>query len=347
MSQAQPGSPNPHLSPGTVPSAAAPPLPTSRPRRLRRTPGLRNLVSEHRVHPANLVWPVFVKEGLREPREISSLPGVMQHTRDSVRKAAVEAAQLGLGGIMLFAIPEHRDAIGSAATTPDGILNAVTREVVAEVGDALPVIPDLCLDEFTDHGHCGVPRADGSIDNDATLARYADMAVALAESGGDVLGASGMMDGQIGYVRSALDAAGHTDTALLAYAAKYASAWYGPFREAVESQLQGDRRAYQQDPANATEALREIDADVAEGADIIMVKPALPYLDIVRAAAERVHLPVAAYQVSGEYAMITASADRGWIDRKAAIVESLTAIKRAGAGIIASYFAPEAAHLLR
>ena len=333
-------------TPNENPSAANP-LPISRPRRLRRTPGLRSLVSEHRVHPSDLVWPLFVKEGLPEPREISSLPGVMQHTRESVRKAAVEAAQLGLGGIMLFAIPKNRDAIGSEATRPDGILNAVTADVVSEVGDALPVLPDLCLDEFTDHGHCGVPSADGSIDNDVTLRRYSDMAVALAESGGQLLGASGMMDGQIGYVRSALDQAGHTDTGLLAYAAKYASAWYGPFREAVESQLQGNRRSYQQDPANATEALREIDADVAEGADIVMVKPALPYLDIVRAASERVTVPVSAYQVSGEYAMITASAERGWIDREAAIIESLTAIKRAGAGIIASYFAPEAAQLLR
>ena len=304
-------------------------------------------MAETHVHPSDLMLPLFVKEGLREPVEIASMPGVHQHTLDSVRKLAVEAARAGIGGLMPFGIPEERDAIGSAATDPDGILNRTTRAIREEVGDDLVVIPDLCLDEFTDHGHCGVLRDDGTVDNDATLERYADMGRCLAEAGADLLGASGMMDGQIGYVRAALDATGHTDTGLLAYAAKYASAFYGPFRDAVESQLQGDRRTYQQDGANATEALREIDLDVAQGADIVMVKPALPYLDIVRAAAERSPVPVAAYHISGEYSQLVAAAEKGWIDRDAAILESLTSIKRAGAGIIATYTALEAAALLR
>jgi porphobilinogen synthase len=304
-------------------------------------------VAETRVHPSDLVLPVFVKEGLHEPVEIPTMPGVFQHSVDSVRKLAVEAARAGLGGLMPFAVPAVRDAIGSAATDPDGILNVTTRAIREEVHDDLVVIPDLCLDEFTDHGHCGVLRADGSVDNDATLVRYAEMGLALAESGADLLGASGMMDGQIGYVRAALDEAGHTDTGLLAYAAKYASAFYGPFRDAVESQLKGDRRTYQQDTANATEALLEIDLDIEQGADIVMVKPALPYLDIVKAAAERSPVPVAAYHISGEYAQIVAAADRGWIDRDAAILEALTSIKRAGARIIATYAAFEAAAVLR
>jgi porphobilinogen synthase len=305
------------------------------------------MVAETRVHPADLVLPLFVKEGLTEPVPIATMPGVFQHSVDSVRKLAVEALRAGIGGLMPFGIPAERDAIGSGATDPDGILNVTTRAIRAEVGDDLVVIPDLCLDEFTDHGHCGVLRDDGSVDNDATLERYAAMGVCLAEAGADLLGASGMMDGQIGYVRSALDGAGHQDTGLLAYAAKYASAFYGPFRDAVESQLQGDRRTYQQDPANRTEALHEIDLDIAEGADIVMVKPALPYLDIVAAAAERSPVPVAAYHISGEYAQIRAAAEKGWIDRDAAILESLTAIKRAGAGVIATYAALEAAPLLR
>jgi len=304
-------------------------------------------VAETRVHPSDLVLPVFVKEGLTEPVAIASMPGVFQHSVDSVRKLAVEAARAGIGGLMPFGIPLVRDAIGSAATDPDGILNVVTRAVREEIGDDLVVIPDLCLDEFTDHGHCGVLAPDGTVDNDASLMRYAEMGVALAESGADLLGASGMMDGQIGYVRAALDEAGRTDTGLLAYAAKYASAFYGPFRDAVESQLQGDRRTYQQDNANVTEALHEIDLDIQQGADIVMVKPALPYLDIVKAAAERSPVPVAAYHISGEYAQIVAAAERGWIDKNAAIIESLTSIKRAGAGIIATYAALDAAALLR
>ncbi len=322
-------------------------LPVIRPRRLRRTAALRRLVAETRVHPSDLVLPVFVKEGLTEPVEIASMPGVYQHSVDSVRKLAVEAARAGIGGLMPFGIPAVRDAIGSAATDPNGILNRTTRAIREEIGDDLVVIPDLCLDEFTDHGHCGVLRPDGTVDNDASLARYAEMGLSLAEAGSDLLGASGMMDGQIGYVRAALDEAGYTDTGLLAYAAKYASAFYGPFRDAVESQLQGDRRTYQQDNANATEALHEIDLDIEQGADIVMVKPALPYLDIVKAAAERSPVPVAAYHISGEYAQIVAAAERGWINRDAAILESLTSIKRAGAGVIATYAALEAAALLR
>jgi porphobilinogen synthase len=304
-------------------------------------------VAETRVHPSDLVLPVFVKEGLTEPVEISSMPGVFQHSVDSVRKLAVEAARAGIGGLMPFGIPAVRDAIGSAATDPNGILNVTTRAIREEVHDDLVIIPDLCLDEFTDHGHCGVLRADGTVDNDASLTRYAEMGLALADAGADLLGASGMMDGQVGYVRAALDESGFTDTGILAYAAKYASAFYGPFRDAVESQLQGDRRTYQQDNANVTEALHEIDLDIEQGADIVMVKPALPYLDIVKAAAERSPVPVAAYHISGEYAQIVAAAERGWINRDAAILESLTSIKRAGAGIIATYTALEAAALLR
>lgn len=324
----------------------SPEFPVIRPRRLRRTAALRRLVAETRVHPADLVLPIFVKEGLHEPVEIATMPGVFQHTVDSARKIAVEAARAGIGGLMPFGVPAVHDAIGSGATDPDGILNRTTRAIREEIGDDLVVIPDLCLDEFTDHGHCGVLRADGTVDNDATLERYAEMGRCLAEAGADLLGASGMMDGQIGYVRAALDASGHTDTGLLAYAAKYASAFYGPFREAVESQLKGDRRTYQQDTPNATEALLEIDLDVQQGADIVMVKPALPYLDIVRAAAERSPVPVAAYHISGEYAQLVAAAEKGWIDRDAAILESLTSIKRAGAGIIATYAALDAARLL-
>ncbi|MEV3935320.1 porphobilinogen synthase [Glycomyces sp. NPDC049804] len=325
----------------------SPEFPVIRPRRLRRTAALRRLTAETRVHPSDLVLPVFVKEGLHEPVEIATMPGVYQHSVDSVRKLAVDAARAGLGGIMPFAVPLVRDAIGSAATDPNGILNVTTRAIKEEIGDDLVVIPDLCLDELTDHGHCGVLGPDGTVDNDATLVRYGEMGLALAESGADLLGASGMMDGQIGYVRAALDQAGHTDTGLLAYAVKYASAFYGPFREAVESQLQGDRRTYQQDPANAAEAIHELELDLEQGADIVMVKPALPYLDILRTVADRSPVPVAAYHISGEYAQIVAAAERGWIDRDAAILESLTSIKRAGAGIIATYAALDAAALLR
>jgi porphobilinogen synthase len=318
-------------------------FPTDRPRRLRTTPALRRLVAETDVRPRHLVLPVFVAEGLDAPKPISSMPGVVQHTRETLRKAAAEAAGAGLGGIMLFGVPARHDATGSGAVDPDGILNVGLREVREEVGDALPVMADTCLDEFTDHGHCGVLAADGSVDNDATLEVYADMAVAQAEAGAHVVAPSGMMDGQVGRIREALDAAGHADTAILAYSAKYASAFYGPFREAVDSQLKGDRRTYQQDPANAREALRETTLDLAEGADMVMVKPAMAYLDVLRSVAEVSEVPVAAYQVSGEYAMISAAAERGWIDRERTILETVTGIRRAGADIVLTYWATELA----
>jgi porphobilinogen synthase len=321
-------------------------FPAARPRRLRRTPALRRLVAETRLHPGDLVLPVFVKDGLSSPAPIASMPGVVQHSRDSLRKAAVSAVQAGVGGLMLFGVPERKDAVGSGGTDPEGILNVALRDVVAEVGDATVVMSDLCLDEFTDHGHCGVLAPDGSVDNDATLARYAEMAVAQAAAGAHVVGPSGMMDGQVGVVRRALDSAGHAEVAVLAYSAKYASGFYGPFRDAVESSLQGDRRTYQQDPANGDEALREVALDVAEGADLVMVKPALPNLDLVRRVADAVHVPVAAYQVSGEYAMVEAAAERGWIDRDRVMLETLTSIRRAGAQVILTYWALDAAHLL-
>jgi porphobilinogen synthase len=320
--------------------------PIVRPRRMRTSPALRRLVTETRLHAADFILPMFIKEGLTEPRPITSLPGVVQHSRESLRKAAAQAVQAGVGGIMLFGVPEQRDEIGSGGTDPDGILNVAIRDVVAEVGDSTVVMGDLCLDEFTSHGHCGVLAADGSVDNDATLERYAEMAVVQAEAGVHMVGPSGMMDGQVGVVRRALDAAGHQDVAILAYAAKYASAFYGPFREAVESSLVGDRKTYQEDPANVREALREVALDVAEGADIVMVKPALPYLDVIAAVRSTVDLPVAAYQVSGEYAMVEAAAANGWLDRDRAILETLTAIKRAGAQMILTYWAVDAAHLI-
>jgi porphobilinogen synthase len=322
-------------------------FPVVRPRRLRVNPAMRRLVAEQRLHPAELVLPMFVKEGASEPSPVASMPGVVQHSRDSLRKAAADAVGLGLGGVMLFGVPTAKDGVGSGATNPDGVLNVAVRDVRAEVGDELVVMADLCLDEFTDHGHCGVLADDGSVDNDATLVRYAEMGVALAEAGVHLVGTSGMMDGQVGAVRSALDAAGRSDVAVLAYAAKYASAFYGPFRDAVESSLVGDRRAYQQDPANGREALREVALDVAEGADIVMVKPALGYLDVVAAVAAAVDVPVAAYQVSGEYAMVEAAAAHGWIDRDRTVLETLTSIRRAGASILLTYWAAEVAEWLR
>ncbi|MGC4896583.1 porphobilinogen synthase [Micromonospora sp. DT31] len=323
------------------------PYPEIRPRRLRRNAAVRRLVSETRVDPAELVVPMFVKEGLTEPRAIASLPGVLQHSRDSLRKAAAEAVQAGVGGIMLFGVPATRDETGSGGIDPAGVLNVAIRDVISEVGDATVVMSDLCLDEFTSHGHCGLLTPDGGVDNDATLAAYADMAVAQATAGVHVVGPSGMMDGQVGVVRKALDAAGHQDVSVLAYAVKYASAFYGPFRDAVESALEGDRRSYQQDPANLRESLREVELDVAEGADMVMVKPALPYLDVVAAVRAAVDVPVAAYQVSGEYAMVEAAAANGWIDRERVMLETLTSIRRAGAQIILTYWAVEAAQLLR
>jgi porphobilinogen synthase len=304
-------------------------------------------VAETRLHPAGLVLPLFVREGLDEPVAISSLPGVVQHSRGSLRSAAAEAAELGLGGVMLFGVPAHRDAVGSGATDADGILNVAVADVRAEVGDALVVMADLCLDEFTDHGHCGVLTPEGDVDNDMTLVRYAEMAMALADAGADVVGTSGMMDGQVGVVRTALDEISAQHVAVLAYAAKYASALYGPFREAVDSQLTGDRRSYQQDPANGRESLREVRLDVEEGADLVMVKPAGGYLDVLREVADSVDVPVAAYQVSGEYAMVEAAAANGWIDRDRAILESITGIHRAGADIVLTYWAAEVAAWLR
>ncbi len=318
-------------------------FPVERPRRLRRTPALRRLVAETRLHPAGLVLPLFVVEGADEPTPISSMPGVVQHSRASLRAAAREAVELGLGGVMLFGIPATRDARGSGASDADGILNVGIADLRDEVGDDIVVMADLCLDEFTDHGHCGVLDDDGSVDNDATLVRYAEMAMALADAGADVVGTSGMMDGQVGVVRSALDEVGAQHVSVLAYAAKYASAAYGPFREAVDSQLTGDRRAYQQDAANRRESMREVRLDVEEGADLVMVKPASLYLDVLRETADSVDVPVAAYQVSGEYAMVEAAAARGWIDRDRMVVESITSIHRAGADIVLTYWATEVA----
>ena len=322
------------------------PRPVTRPRRLRTTEGLRSLVAETRLAPRQLVLPMFVREGATEQRPIASMPGVVQHTRDSLLKAAHEAADLGLGGVMLFGIPAEKDAVGSGAIDPAGILNLAITDVVAEVGDALTVMSDLCLDEFTDHGHCGVLTPDGRVDNDRTLEVYAEMALAQADAGVDMVGPSGMMDGQVAAIRDALDHAGHTDVAILAYSAKYASSFYGPFREAIDSSLEGDRRTYQQDPANAREGVREALLDVAEGADIVMVKPALGYLDVVRRVRDAVDVPVAAYNVSGEYAMVEAAAGNGWIDRERAILEVLTSIRRAGADVVLTYWALEAARLL-
>ena len=321
-------------------------FPRERPRRLRQTPALRRLVRETRLSPSDLVLPLFVREGAVEPKPIASMPGVVQHSLASLRLAAREAVAAGIGGLMLFGVPGTRDARGSGADDPDGILNVGLREVRDEVGDDLVVMADLCLDEFTDHGHCGVLDAHGRVDNDATLHRYAAMALTQVQAGAHVVGLSGMMDGQVGHVRAALDDAGHLDTLLLAYAAKYASAFYGPFRDAVESTLVGDRSTYQQDPANVVESLREVRLDVAEGADIVLVKPALPYLDVLRRVADAVDVPVAAYQVSGEYSMVEAAAAAGMIDRQRAVLETLTSIRRAGAQVVLTYWALEAAHWL-
>jgi porphobilinogen synthase len=315
--------------------------PVVRPRRLRATPALRRLNREIRVDAAQLILPLFVREGASEPVPIGSMPGVVQHSLDSLKAELQRAAAAGIGGVMLFGVPEHKDAVGSGATDPDGILNVATRVAVAEAGDALVVQTDLCLDEFTDHGHCGVLDAQGRVDNDASLERYAEMGLAQADAGSAMLGLSGMMDGQVAVVRAALDAAGHTGTALLGYAAKYASAFYGPFREAVQSSLQGDRRSYQLDPGNRREGLREVLLDVDEGADVVMVKPAMSYLDVLADAVAASAVPVWAYQVSGEYAMIEAAAAHGWIERERAIDETLTSIVRAGADAVLTYFALE------
>lgn len=306
---------------------------------------MRRLVAETSVEPRHLVLPMFVADGIDEPRPIASLPGVVQHSRDSLRAAAVEAVTAGVGGLMLFGVPceQDKDATGTAGCDPDGILNVALRDLAKDLGEATVLMADTCLDEFTDHGHCGVLDERGRVDNDATLARYVELAVAQANSGAHVVGPSGMMDGQVAVIRDGLDAAGHTDVVILAYAAKFASAFYGPFREAVSSSLSGDRRTYQQEAGNAREALREVQLDLDEGADIVLVKPAMGYLDVVAAAADISPVPVAAYQVSGEYAMLAAAAGNGWIDKRAAVLESLTCIRRAGADIVLTYWAAEAA----
>lgn len=322
-------------------------FPEVRPRRLRATPAMRRLVAEVKMQPQELILPAFIREGITEPNPITSMPGVVQHTEDTLRRTAVEAVENGLGGIMLFGIPAERDARGTAGIDPNGILNRGIKAVREEVGDDLVIMSDVCLDEFTDHGHCGVLAADGSVDNDATLEIYGEMAVVQARAGAHVLGPSGMMDGQIAVMRQALDEAGLQNTTILAYAAKYASAFYGPFREAVDSQLQGDRRTYQMDPANRREAIREVELDLAEGADMVMVKPAMSYLDILSDVAEMSPVPVSAYQISGEYAMIEAASANGWIDRRASIMESVLSIRRAGADTVLTYWANEIAQWLR
>ncbi|WP_082941664.1 porphobilinogen synthase [Mycolicibacterium peregrinum] len=320
-------------------------FPRHRPRRLRSTPAMRRLVAQTSLEPRHLVLPMFVADGIDEPRPISSMPGVVQHTRDSLRQAAADAVAAGVGGLMLFGVPrdEDKDPTGAVGVDPGGILNVALRDLAKDLGDATVLMADTCLDEFTDHGHCGVLDAAGRVDNDATNLRYVELAVAQAESGAHVVGPSGMMDGQVAAIRDGLDAAGHADVAILAYAAKFASAFYGPFREAVSSSLVGDRRTYQQDPGNIREAVHEVELDIDEGADIVMVKPAMSYLDVVRAAADISPVPVAAYQISGEYSMICAAAANGWIDLQAAALESLTGIRRAGADIVLTYWAADVA----
>jgi porphobilinogen synthase len=323
-------------------------FPVARLRRLRRTPAMRRLVTQTEVRPADLVQPLFVKEGISEPQPVVSMPGVLQHTQDSLRKAAAEAVEAGVGGLILFGIPAVKDGRGSGADDPRGIVQLALADLAADLGTSTVLMADLCLDEYTDHGHCGVLTDDGEVDNDLTLERYASIAIAQARAGAHVVAPSGMMDGQVGAIRTALDGAGYPDVAICAYAAKYASAFYGPFRDAAECAPQfGDRASYQQDFASQDEALREVLLDVDEGADIVMVKPALAYLDIISLAARSVHVPVAAYQVSGEYSMVEAAAANGWIDRDRVITETLTAIKRAGAGIILTYWATEVARKLR
>ena len=316
-------------------------FPQRRLRRLRRTPALRRMVAETRLGVDDLIAPLFVREGIADPQPIESLPGVVQHTRESLRKEVVELAALGIPGVILFGVPSRKDAEGSGAWDPDGIVQVALRDLRAEVGDDLVLLADLCLDEYTDHGHCGVLTPDGEVDNDATIELYGRVAVAQAEAGADIVAPSGMMDGQVLAIREALDDDGFDDTAILAYAAKYASALYGPFRDAVDVTIAGggDRKGYQQDPRNAREALEEIRFDVGEGADMVMVKPALAYLDVIARARAELDVPLAAYHVSGEYSMVMAAAERGWIDGPAVALEHTTAIKRAGADVILTYFA--------
>jgi len=324
-------------------------FPADRPRRLRRTAALRRLVEQTRLHPADFVLPLFVKEGLAEPQDVTSMPGVRQQSLDSLRKVADEAVTAGVGGLILFGIPEEKDATGTQADAADGIVQQALRALRSDLGDSTVLMADLCLCEYTDHGHCGPLAADGStVDNDVTLMRYASVACAQVEAGADVVAPSGMMDGQVGVIRDAIDSAGYADRAILAYAAKYASAFYGPFRDAAESTPSfGDRRGYQMNPANGHEATLEVFADLEQGADAVMVKPAGPYLDVIARVSDVVDVPVAAYQVSGEYAMLEAAAAKGWIERERAIVESVTAIKRAGAQTILTYWAAEIALSLR
>ena len=323
-------------------------FPERRLRRLRRTPALRRLVAETRLSVDDLVAPLFVREGITEPQPIASLPGVVQHTRESLVKEARQLAALGVPALVLFGVPAAKDETGSRAWAPDGIVQVALRDLRDELGDAVVVIADLCLDEYTASGHCGLLDDRGDVDNDATLELYARVAVAQAEAGAAVVAPSGMMDGQVAVIRRALDSAGHTGVAILAYAAKYASALYGPFRDAVGVEIAGggDRKGYQQDPRNRREALAEVLADVDEGADMVMVKPALAYLDVISDVRAQVDVPVAAYHVSGEYAMVKAAADRGWIDGPAVALEHLTSIKRAGADMILTYFSREVAEAL-
>ena len=317
-------------------------IPTIRPRRLRATGAMRRMVAETRPRPSQLVWPLFVGE---DSAPISSMPGVMRHDVDSISEVARQAVAAGIGGVMLFGVPDDadKDEIGSQGWAADGIGNRATAAVREAVGDELVVMIDTCLDEFTSHGHCGILDDHGNVDNDATLELYTRMAVAQASAGAHVVSPSGMMDGQVAAIRESLDVEGHQDVAILAYSAKYASSFYGPFREAVASSLEGDRRTYQQDPANAREGIREAELDLAEGADMVMIKPASHYLDVLADVAAFSEVPVAAYQVSGEYAMIEAAAERGWIDRRGAIEESVTSIVRAGADIVLTYWAQEIA----
>lgn len=337
------------------PTSAAPGFaaPERRPRRLRQNPAMRELVSETALRPADLILPMFVADGLDQPRELSSMPGVYQHTTDSLLRAAHEALDAGVRCVDVFGVPrdEDKDATGSASADPEGVLNRALHALRAEFGEDLLIMADSCLDEFTDHGHCGVVSTDrhgnAVVDNDATLPLYQDMAVAQARAGAHLISPSGMMDGQVAAMRKALDAEGYQDVSIMAYSAKYASAFFGPFREAVGSSLQGDRRTYQQDPANVRESLLEAQLDVEEGADFVMVKPAMPYLDVLRAVAEASPVPVAAYQVSGEYAMLQAAGRNGWLDLDEVMLESLLSIKRAGADQILTYFATDAAKRLR
>lgn len=323
-------------------------FPQRRLRRLRRTPALRRLVAETRLTPDDLIAPLFVREGISDPQPIASIPGVVQHTLGSLRAEVADLIGLGIPGVILFGVPERKDEVGSGAWDQNGIVQVALRELRDTFGDRVVLMTDLCLDEYTSHGHCGVLDGHGSVDNDATLDLYANVALAQASAGADVVAPSGMMDGAVAAIRDALDEDDFVETAIMAYSAKYASALYGPFRDAVDVTIEngGDRKGYQQDPANARESLEEIRLDLLEGADIVMVKPAMSYLDIIARARQEVDVPMAAYHVSGEYAMVKAAAERGWIDGDAVALEHLTSIRRAGADMILTYFARDVAELL-